>query len=69
MWQWGIPVIVQCLAPIVCCCAIFTCPESPRWLIQKGRVEDARSALLRIREPSEVESELQGVSVARSISM
>lgn len=41
---------------------IFTCPESPRWLVQVGREEAARAALMRIREPQEVEAELEGVS-------
>jgi Sugar (and other) transporter len=63
MWQWGIPVLLQCMAPVLCCSLIWFCPESPRWLVQKGRDEDARKALMRIREPQEVESELQGVSV------
>lgn len=63
MWQWGVPVLLQCMAPALCCALIFFCPESPRWLVQKGRDEDARAALLRIREPQEVEAELQGVSM------
>ncbi|KAH8552097.1 sugar transporter [Umbelopsis sp. PMI_123] len=64
MWQWGTPILLQCMAPALCCCLIFFCPESPRWLVQKGRDEDARKALLRIREPEEVESELQGIKDA-----
>ncbi|KAG2182763.1 hypothetical protein INT44_005743 [Umbelopsis vinacea] len=63
-WQWGVPVLLQCAAPAICCSLIFFCPESPRWLVQKGRDEAARTALLRIREPQEVESELQGIKDA-----
>ena len=32
--------------------------ESPRWLHRRGRVDEARAALLRVREPAVVEAEL-----------
>eukprot|EP00121_Abeoforma_whisleri_P011281 Awhi_evm1s10404 len=35
--------------------------ESPRWLVQKDKFDEARSALLRIRQPHEVEDELQEI--------
>jgi len=37
-WMWPIPIIVGCLFA----------PESPWWLIRKGRIEDAKKALLRL---------------------
>ncbi|CAO4375209.1 unnamed protein product [Caenorhabditis nigoni] len=37
--------------------AVYTLQESPRWLIQKGRVEDARRALVKIRKTDKLYDE------------
>eukprot|EP00121_Abeoforma_whisleri_P012944 Awhi_evm1s11950 len=34
---------------------------SPRWLVQKGKHDEARKALLRIRQVEEVEFEIQAI--------
>lgn len=49
-WSWKAAVVSQ-FALAAICIALFVAftPESPYWLVSKGRHEDARKALLRIR--------------------
>jgi MFS transporter, SP family, solute carrier family 2 (myo-inositol transporter), member 13 len=42
--------------------------ESPRWLFRRGKVEQARSALLRSRPPEEVETELREMQETANIA-
>lgn len=47
------------LVPAIIVSLIFFIPESPRWLVQKGRVDDARSALRQFRDTEEeIETEI-----------
>lgn len=43
--QWRVPLAIPCLISMVPIAAVFFIPESPRWLVAKGRVDDARSSL------------------------
>ena len=38
-------------------------PESPRWLVGKGKMEDAKAVLLRMRGGTDVEEELEEIRV------
>ncbi|KAJ3541038.1 hypothetical protein NM208_g4788 [Fusarium decemcellulare] len=44
-WAWRIPCILQLACPLVGLAGLIPCPESPRWLVSKGRVEEARNTL------------------------
>lgn len=46
-WSWRVPTILQGLFPIIQAILIYLVPESPRFLISKGRNEEAREVLLK----------------------
>jgi len=46
---------------------LFT-PETPRWLVFHNRVDKARKVLLKVRHVTEVEDELNIITVARDDS-
>ena len=45
---WIVPIMIQLVAPILMVSFGWILPESPRWLVEKGRVEDARESLVRL---------------------
>jgi SP family general alpha glucoside:H+ symporter-like MFS transporter len=47
-WAYKIPFAIQWVWPIPLITGIFFAPESPWWLVRKGRTADARGALLRL---------------------
>ncbi|OLN85351.1 Lactose permease 31 [Colletotrichum chlorophyti] len=44
-WCWRIPVVLQIVLPFVALPGFLLSPESPRWLISVGRVEEATDVL------------------------
>lgn len=40
-WSWRIPSALQGVPSVLQLCLIWFCPESPRWLVSKGRDADA----------------------------
>ncbi|KAJ7775656.1 general substrate transporter [Mycena maculata] len=45
-WAWRLPLILQIGPPIIVMTCVWFCPESPRWLISRGRTEEARQILI-----------------------
>ncbi|KAI8071714.1 general substrate transporter [Gongronella butleri] len=61
-WQWRLIEITQVVIPTIVAVGIWFVPESPRWLVEHDRIEDARTALQRLRgETDDVESELTDI--------
>ncbi|KAJ7599106.1 general substrate transporter [Mycena floridula] len=44
-WAWRLPLLLQVVPPIIVMSCVYLCPESPRWLVQHGRFEEAREIL------------------------
>jgi SP family general alpha glucoside:H+ symporter-like MFS transporter len=47
-WAYRIPFAVQWIWPIPILVGVFLAPESPWWLVRKGRIEEAKRSILRL---------------------
>ncbi|KAF2183967.1 maltose permease MAL61 [Zopfia rhizophila CBS 207.26] len=47
-WSYRIPYALQWMWPVPLLVGIFLAPESPWWLVRKGRTDDAKKSLLRL---------------------
>jgi sugar porter (SP) family MFS transporter len=68
-WSWRIPSLLQGAPAIIQMSLIFLVPESPRWLISKGRDDEARTILAKYHANGNVndklvESEYHEIKVA-----
>lgn len=45
-WQWRLPLLLQAVGPAIVCSTIyFLCPETPRYLVMKGKNDEARRVI------------------------
>ncbi|KAK8241988.1 general substrate transporter [Phyllosticta capitalensis] len=65
---WRAPIAISAFFSLVLISAIYFLPESPRWLVRKGRVSEARVVISAVRgyddDSMEVNSELQGIEIS-----
>lgn len=57
-WSWRIPSLLQLAIPILVLPAVIMVPESPRFLISKGRSDEAKSLLTRLHGGGDEDSPL-----------
>lgn len=51
-FAWRFPLCVQCVGPFILAVTSIWIPESPRWLLQKDRAEEAWATVKRLRIPA-----------------
>ena len=53
-WSWRMPLLVQIVAPLIVCILVYPLtPESPRYLMRKGKEDAARKVLAQYHTTSE----------------
>jgi len=57
-WSWRIPSLIQGVAPVFLIAMLPFMPESPRFLLAKGRVEEARQVLAQYHANGLLDDEL-----------
>lgn len=61
VWGWRVSYAGNGVFSIIMILCLLFMPESPRWLVSKGRIEDAKQVLTLIRMPSQVDYELHEI--------
>jgi MFS family permease len=59
--QWRAPLAFQCLPVFIVLCIIHWLPESPRWLLQMDRSEEAERVLRKLHDSDEAAIEMQQI--------
>lgn len=57
-WSWRLPTLIQIFPSAYQGLLVFFCPESPRWLIAKGKYAKAREILVKYHGEGDPNSEL-----------
>ncbi|KAL6708197.1 hypothetical protein ACN47E_003381 [Coniothyrium glycines] len=60
-WAYRIPFAIQWVWPVPIMIGVWFAPESPWWLISKGRIDDARKALISLTTERDNDHDIEGV--------
>ena len=60
-WAWRVPCLLQAIPSLVQIVMIWTVPESPRWLISKGKPNKAKAILAKYHAQGDLDDELVNV--------
>ena len=58
---WRYAILLQVFPALVLLLGMFLLPRSPRWLVQKGRQEEALAVLMKLREEAAAREELKEI--------
>ncbi|KAJ4423149.1 hypothetical protein N0V82_002143 [Gnomoniopsis sp. IMI 355080] len=65
---WRPPIAIACIFSIVIIAFVYFLPESPRWLVMKNRIEEARQVISAFRakpgDSIEVQAEIAGIELS-----
>lgn len=64
-WGWRIPSLLQMVPSILQIVFVFLLPESPRWLVTKGRSEEANEILIKYHAEGDRDSEFVHAEMAQ----
>lgn len=56
-WAWRIPSLLQAAPALIQMCAIWFLPESARWLLAQGRIQEAKAMLVQYHANGNEEDE------------
>ncbi|GMK56150.1 hypothetical protein CspeluHIS016_0212060 [Cutaneotrichosporon spelunceum] len=57
-WSWRMCTLLQIAVPIICIVSLPFLPESPRWLVSRGRIDDAHNTLAKYHANGDKDDEL-----------
>ncbi|KAH7139976.1 sugar transporter [Dactylonectria estremocensis] len=63
-WSWRIPVLLQCVLPLIALPGTIMAPESPRWLVSKGRISEATQIIADNHNGGDLEDPLVAFQMA-----
>jgi SP family general alpha glucoside:H+ symporter-like MFS transporter len=62
-WGWRIPFAVQWIWPVIIFPMVLLAPESPWWLVRKGKIDEAEKAVVRLSSKSNQEGAKRAVAL------